>query len=288
MPEGDTILRAARALGRSLRGKSITAFSSPLPALADAGLAGRRIDTVEALGKNLIVRFDDGRALVTHMRMTGSWHLYRPGETWKKPPRLARAVLATADAVAVCFNAPVVELLSARQLERSERLRRLGPDVLADGFDAAAAARRLAVFAERPIGEALLLQSALAGIGNIYKSETLFACGADPFAPVSAFSAGELERITGKARALMSANLDAERNRQWDDPDTPAARSTACSPRSCATRDSGGTATSSPRTRAYRPGPCTRRCSASPTTSISRTTGSCPMTVAAACAGCTG
>ena len=141
------------------------------------------------------------------MRMTGSWHLYRAGETWKKPPRLARAVLATADAVAVCFNAPVVELLSARQVVRSERLRRLGPDVLGEGFDAAAAARRLAAFAERPIGEAILLQAALAGIGNIYKSETLFACGADPFAPVSAFSVGELERITGKARALMSANL---------------------------------------------------------------------------------
>jgi endonuclease-8 len=215
MPEGDTILRAARALGRSLQGKSVTAFSSPLPALADAGLAGRRIDAVEALGKNLIVRFDDGRALVTHMRMTGSWHLYRPGETWKKPARLARAVLATADAVAVCFNAPVVELLSARQVVRSERLRRLGPDVLGNGFDSAAAAERLAAFAERPIGEALLLQSALAGIGNIYKSETLFACGADPFAPVSAFSAGELERITGKARALMSANLSGARRRTF-------------------------------------------------------------------------
>jgi endonuclease-8 len=215
MPEGDTILRAARALGRSLQGKPVTAFSSPLPALADSGLAGCRIDAVEALVKNLIVRFDDGRALVTHMRMTGSWHLYRLGETWKKPARLARAVLATADAVAVCFNAPVVELLSARQLVRSERLRRLGPDVLANGFDAAAAARRLAEFAERPIGEALLLQSALAGIGNIYKSETLFACGADPFAPVSAFSAGELERVTGKARALMSANLSGAPRRTF-------------------------------------------------------------------------
>jgi endonuclease-8 len=75
MPEGDTILRAARALGRSLEGKSLTAFSSPLPALAEADLAGRRVDAVEARGKNLLIRFDDGRALVTHMRMIGSWHL---------------------------------------------------------------------------------------------------------------------------------------------------------------------------------------------------------------------
>ncbi len=188
MPEGDTILRAARALGRSLEGKPVTSFSSPLPALTDADLAGRRVDAVEARGKNLLIRFDDGRALVTHMRMTGSWHLYEPGQPWKKPARLARAVLATADAVAVCFNAPVVELLSPRQLVRSERLRRLGPDVLGPAFDASEAVRRLAALPDTPLGEALLAQSALAGIGNIYKSETLFACRADPFAPVAAFT----------------------------------------------------------------------------------------------------
>lgn len=207
MPEGDTILRAARALGRSLEGKSLTAFSSPLPALAEADLAGRRVDAVEARGKNLLIRFDDGRALLTHMRMTGSWHLYRPGEPWKKPQRLARAMLATADAVAVCFNAPVVELLSARQILRSERLRRLGPDVLGPEFESSAAVKNLVALPRTPIGEALLLQSALAGIGNIYKSETLFACGADPFAPVASFSTAELERIVRKARELMSANL---------------------------------------------------------------------------------
>jgi endonuclease VIII len=213
MPEGDTILRAARALGRSLAGKSVTRFSSPLPALADADLAGRRVDAVEAHGKNLLIRFDDGRALVTHMRMTGSWHLYQPGQPWKKPQRLARAVLSTGDAVAVCFNAPVVELLSSRQLVRSERLRRLGPDVLGPGFDSSDSARRLAALPETPIGEALLDQSTLAGIGNIYKSETLFACGADPFAPVAAFTQVELGEIVRKARALLSAGVAASGGR---------------------------------------------------------------------------
>jgi endonuclease-8 len=213
MPEGDTILRAARALGRSLEGKSLTAFSSPLPALAEADLAGRRVDSVEARGKNLLIRFDDGRALVTHMRMTGSWHLYQPGQPWKKPQRLARAVLTTTDAVAVCFNAPLVELLSGRQLVRNERLRRLGPDVLGPGFDASEAARRLAASPETPIGEALLAQSVLAGIGNIYKSETLFACRADPFAPVAAFPAEELEEIARRARKLMSASLSGSPRR---------------------------------------------------------------------------
>lgn len=207
MPEGDTILRAAKALERSLAGKRITAFDSPLPRLARAGLAGRRVDSVEARGKNLLVRFDDGRTLRSHMRMTGSWHLYRPGERWRKPARLARAVLETEDSVAVCFSAPVVEILTAREVARHEPLTRLGPDVLAADFDASEAVRRLASLAEMPIGEALLDQSAIAGIGNIWKSETLFLCGADPFAPVGSFVEAELARIVAKARALMSASV---------------------------------------------------------------------------------
>lgn len=208
MPEGDTILRAARALGRCLEGKRLTSFESPLPRLAGADLSGRVVQAVEARGKNLLVRFDDGRALLTHMRMTGSWHLYRPKERWQKPARLARAVLGTDDAVAVCFNAPVVELLSARQLARHESIRRLGPDVLSEDFDAGEAIRRIAASGERAIGDAILLQSALAGVGNIYKSETLFLCGVDPFLPAASFSENDLARVVAKARDLMSANLD--------------------------------------------------------------------------------
>ena len=249
MPEGDTILRAARALGRSLEGKPVTSFSSPLPALTGADLAGRRVDAVEARGKNLLIRFDDGRALVTHMRMTGSWHLYEPGQPWKKPARLARAVLATADAVAVCFNAPVVELLSARQLVRSERLRRLGPDVLGPAFDVSEAVRRLAALPDTPIGEALLAQSALAGIGNIYKSETLFACRADPFAPVAAFTDALLREIVGRARELMARRFGIRR---------PARRGYAARQpcRSCGTASACGQGTRVARRKVPR---CSRR-----------------------------
>ena len=207
MPEGDTILRAARALDRSLAGKRVTAFESPIPRLARAGLAGRRVDAVEARGKNLRFRFDDGRTLRSHMRMTGSWHLYRPGERWRKPAHLARAVLETADSVAVCFSAPVVEILTARELSRHEPLAKLGPDVLAPDFDSAEAVRRLASLAATPIGEALLDQSVIAGIGNIYKSETLFLSRADPFAPVRDFTDVDLAGIVSKARALMSASV---------------------------------------------------------------------------------
>jgi endonuclease VIII len=117
-------------------------------------------------------------------------------------------VIATDDAVAVCFNAPVVEILTARELERDEPLRRLGPDVLAAELDSAEAVRRLRSLGDTPIGEALLDQTALAGIGNIYKSETLFLCGADPFAPVSDFPAEELETILAKARSLMAASVE--------------------------------------------------------------------------------
>jgi DNA-formamidopyrimidine glycosylase len=208
MPEGDTILRAARALDRRLAGKTVVSFESPIGRLERADLAGHRVTRVEARGKNLLVRFDDGSTLFSHMRMTGSWHLYRPGERWQKPAHLARAVLSTDDTVAVCFSAPVVEFLAARHVGRHERLSRLGPDVLGAQFDAADAVRRLRSFADRPIGEALLDQSALAGIGNIWKSETLFLCGADPFAPVSEFTPEELGRIVAKARALMSASVE--------------------------------------------------------------------------------
>jgi endonuclease VIII len=213
MPEGDTILRAARALDRSLAGKRLTSFESSLPRLAGAPLAGRRVDAVEARGKNLLVLFDDGSALRTHMRMTGSWHLYRPGEGWKRPQRLARAVLATDDTVAVCFAAPVVELLSARELARHEGLRRLGPDVLAPRLDADETLRRLRAASGRDfaLGEALLDQSLVAGVGNIYKSETLFLCGLDPFAPLAAFSDAELSGAVARARELMSANLGGGR-----------------------------------------------------------------------------
>lgn len=212
MPEGDTIFRTAQVLRAALGGKRVAAVRSPLPGLANAGLAGRRVAGVEPRGKHLLVRFDDGRVLHTHMRMIGSWHVYRPGERWRKPAARARVVLevegeAGEAAVAVCFNAPVVELLTERGARRSPALATLGPDVLSERFDAAEARRRLRAYGDRAIGEALLAQRALAGIGNVYKSETLFLRGVDPFCPVGSLSDAELDAIVGEARALMSANL---------------------------------------------------------------------------------
>jgi endonuclease-8 len=134
MPEGDTIFRAARTLHRALAGKVVTRFDSMFPALtriADGRpIVGRRIEAVTSRGKHLLIAFSDDLTLQTHMRMNGSWHIYRIGERWQRPARDMRIVVGTDDFVAVGFNIPVAALLTGRQLARHEPLRSLGPDLL--------------------------------------------------------------------------------------------------------------------------------------------------------------
>ncbi|MFT3765704.1 MAG: zinc finger domain-containing protein [Minicystis sp.] len=145
--------------------------------------------------------------------MTGSWHLYRPGERWQKPASQARAVLETADFVVVCFNAPVVELLASGGAARHEGLKRLGPDLLKEDFDPVEARRRLRARGDLAIGDAIMTQSALAGIGNVYKSETLFLCRIDPFVRVDDLDDRTLDRIVARARDLMHKNLEGHPRR---------------------------------------------------------------------------
>jgi len=206
MPEGDTISRAASTLRRALAGRIVRRFRS---AAGDGAIAGRRIETVESAGKNLLVRFDDGRLLRTHMRMHGSWHLYRPGERWQRPAAFARAVLETDEWTVVCFSAPVVEILRAGEERSHLVLSRLGPDVVGEAFDSGEALARLKGRPELEIGDALLRQEAIAGIGNIWKSETLFRCRIDPFSTVGSLSDAELTRIVSTARKSMSARAGA-------------------------------------------------------------------------------
>jgi len=210
MPEGDTIARAARTLARALEGRTIVRFRSPLFALSGAVLSGRAVTRVEPRGKHLLIHFDDGRVLHSHMRMTGSWHVYRPAEAWWKPQRLARAVIETQDFVAVCFSAPVVELLAPGELARHPALRRLGPDVLGETFDPKAARARLRSMPDAPIGEALLAQSVLAGIGNIYKSEALFATGTNPFVAIHRLSDEKVDAVIRTARRMMTASVASQ------------------------------------------------------------------------------
>ena len=239
MPEGDTIFRAARTLHRALAGHAVTRFETQYAHLArvhdDAPITGRLIERVDARGKHLLiwmsapgvgnrVRGAGGRvpgatseaeprhgggALVlrTHMRMSGSWHIYRTGEPWQRSSATARIVIGTATFVAVAFSVPVAEFVSADGIDRDEALGRLGPDVLAEDFDPVAAAARLAASGLPTAAEALLHQPTVAGIGNVYKSEVLFLAGVDPFAAPAAVTAAQWARIMRDARAVMRVNV---------------------------------------------------------------------------------
>ena len=212
MPEGDTIFRTATVLRRALvGGVARRALAQPGPGMARVPsldpLVGRRVEAVNALGKHLLIGFSDGLWLRTHMRMKGSWHRYRPGEQWRLPLARASCLLETDTAVAVCFDAPVVELLTDAELSRHPGLRSLGPDLLAEVLDLAEAVRRFRERATVPLGEALLDQRAVAGIGNVIKSEACFMERLDPWAPVSLFSDEELTSVVGRAGALLAANI---------------------------------------------------------------------------------
>jgi endonuclease-8 len=216
MPEGDTIFRAARTLNRALAGKKVTQFESVFPKLTrvdeDAPIVGRTIESVVARGKHVLMALtSDGKneALVlrTHMRMNGSWHIYRPGERWQRARVDMRILIATDDFVAVGFNIPVAEWLEPRALARQEDLRRLGPDLLAADFDADAAFARLRGRGAETIASALLNQRVLAGIGNVYKSEVLFACRVHPFAAVNALRDDQLRCLVATARKFLQANV---------------------------------------------------------------------------------
>jgi endonuclease VIII len=211
VPEGDTIFRAARTLNRALAGRTVTAFDSVFPKLTrvdqDTPITGRTIESVTAKGKHVLMAFSGELVLRTHMRMNGSWHIYRPGETWQRPRRDMRIVVSTAEYVAVGFNIPVAEWLRASRIERHDELRRLGPDLLAEDFDAQEALERLRARSEVEIADALLDQRVLAGIGNVYKSEVLFACRVHPFAPVRALADSQLDCLITTARKFLRANV---------------------------------------------------------------------------------
>jgi endonuclease-8 len=210
VPEGDTLYRTAAGLRPYLVGRAVTAARTNGPGAVPQAqrLVGRTIDAVESVGKNLIIRFDGGLELRTHLRMNGSWHRYRPGEAWRRPPARARLVLEVPGAVAVCFDAPVVELFEARAAVLHPSLSRLGPDLLDPAFDAAEAHRRLRdpSRAAADIAVALVDQRALAGIGNVYKSEVLWIERVSPFSTVADLDDETLDRLIATARRLLLAN----------------------------------------------------------------------------------
>ena len=214
MPEGDTIFRAARTLNRALAGKAVIRFESMLPVLTrvhvDSPITGRTIEEVRSVGKHVLVRFSDRLVLRTHMRMNGSWHIYRPGEGWRRPRREMRIVVATSDFEAVGFNIPVAEFIRERDLARHRELRRLGPDLLSDAFDEADAIARIQARKTTEIGDVLLNQRVMAGMGNVYKSETLFACGVNPFVAAGTLDEEAVRRLVLTARKFLRVNVSTD------------------------------------------------------------------------------
>jgi endonuclease-8 len=205
MPEGDTLVRTADGLRPWLVGRRVTAASATRPGPQAERLVGATVTAVETAGKNLLIRFDNGLEVRTHLRMHGSWHRYRPGERWRRPASRARLVIEVPGSVAVCFDAPVVELFEQRAEPLHPSLARLGPDLLADDFDAEEAIHRLRDpgRADRAIGEALLDQRALAGIGNEVRTETLWDAGVSPWAAVAGLDDGTLRRLVDRAREIL-------------------------------------------------------------------------------------
>jgi endonuclease VIII len=211
MPEGDTIFRAAQTLNRALAGKVVVRFESMLPALTrvheDRPVTGRTIEKVASAGKHLLVHFSGDLVLRTHMRMNGSWHIYRPGERWRRGRRDMRVVLATDDYEAVGFNIPVAEFIEPSRLAKHPELAKLGPDLLDEQFDRAEAIQRLRDRGTMQAGEAVLIQRAVAGMGNVYKSEVLFLCRINPFSTMAALDDEALGCIVDTARRLLRANV---------------------------------------------------------------------------------
>lgn len=211
MPEGDSVYRFAARLRAALAGKQILAARAhgPGPAPRVAAIVGATCTDVRSQGKNLFISFDNGLALRGHLRMYGTWHIYGPDERWQRPEREARLVLEVEGAVVVNFNAPVIELIEERALAVYAPVATLGPDLLDDGFDADQAFRnfREARQQGRTVGEAIMDQKLMAGVGNIWKHETLFRCGLHPWLTVGELSDEELGAMIGMAQQLLRRSV---------------------------------------------------------------------------------
>jgi endonuclease VIII len=215
MPEGDTIYRAARALQRAIGGTVVTGFETGLAKLArvddDTPLVGRVVEKVESRGKWCLINFSGDLILVTHMLMSGSWHLYRTGERWRMGRDKMRVVIRTADWEAVGFNIPVAEFHTERSLARSSQVPKLGPDILSGEFTVEGGVARLAAYGrENPDAEiamVLLNQRVMAGLGNVYKSEVAFAAGVNPFRAMRTITTREMEVMVEFAQRYMRANV---------------------------------------------------------------------------------
>ena len=198
---------AGKRLHTALAGQRLVRGELRHPRLVQHDLAGATVGAVVPVGKHLFTRFDDGRSLHSHFRMDGAWHLYRPGMRWRRPVHEARAVLETADRVAVGFALHDLELLPTA--DEHTLVGHLGPDLLDPtwgGEHAAEALRRMSARADHELGLVLLEQRVMAGLGNLYRNDICFLLGLTPWVPVR--EAGDLPRVIALSHRLLSSNKD--------------------------------------------------------------------------------
>jgi endonuclease-8 len=210
MPEGDTIHRAASAMRTALAGKSMLRFDAPR-LVGPVPQAGRIVEAVESHGKHLEVQGDDGLVLDTHMRMTGSWHLYHRGDPWRRPYTQMRAAIEVSDWVAVCFNAPHVETYRQADRRRHPGAGRLGPDLCKADTDLGKVVNLVLTYPDPKarLGNVLLDQRVMCGVGNVYRCEVLWATELSPFAHVGDLSEHDAIRVVNTAASMLRANLSS-------------------------------------------------------------------------------
>ncbi len=217
MPEGDTIHHAARRVGAVLSGHVPDAIGTPHPRFGcdrwPERLAGRRVEAVDAVGKHLLLRFEGGLVIHSHLRMTGTWRVLRSGQRWPRSPRSAWLVIRRGEDEVVQFNGPVLDLLTAARVRTDPRLANLGPDLVApEPFDEAKFLRRLREDdPTRTLGDALLDQQIVAGIGNFWKSEGCWLARIDPWRPLARVSDEEALAVVRSVRPLMQQSADRGR-----------------------------------------------------------------------------
>lgn len=232
MPEGDTIFRAATTLRKAMLNETLIGFESPLDYINEIEqrhpVVGRKVHAVQSIGKHLLMVFRQARdpdvtpvatpgtwgfdllrtdlILHTHMRMTGSWHIYRAGEAWRKPKSYARVVLYTDKFAFPCFSAPVVELLTATEAVRHPMLISRGTDVITEDFEPDEAFKQFRKYNDTPIGVVLMNQRVMAGVGNVFKSEALYIRRINPFDDVRTLSDEQLQCLIDECHKLLVLN----------------------------------------------------------------------------------
>ena len=208
MPEGDTIHRAASALRTALAGKPLRRFDAPR-LVGPVPEVGRAVERVESRGKHLEIEWDDGLVLHTHMRLSGSWHLYHAGDAWRRSYTEMRVAIEVDDWLAVCFNAPVVETYRQPDRRRHPGMGRLGPDLCRADTDLGQVVNLLLSYPDPDeiLAEVLLDQRVICGVGNVYRCEVLWAIELSPFARVGDLSEHDAIRLANTAAAQMRANL---------------------------------------------------------------------------------